>query len=117
MAEPAFSPGIFDQAESADQPRRMRALGRIIPWPHQPHPRTGDDGCRSGVTARAEIRMKRFVDHRRVEEERYDAEIVSSDSSIHGVMEALAQAFENVEEFVRQRPAGEPLTMEIRLRV
>ena len=117
MAEPAFFRGVLDHAETTEQPRRLRALGRIIPWPHQPQPCPGENGAGNGILAKAEIRTKRFIDHRRVEEERYDAEVYSVDSSLRGVMEALTQAFGELEEFALQRPAGEPLTMEIRLRV
>lgn len=117
MAEPAMNLEVLDHADVVEQPRRLRALGRIIPWPHQPQTRLSDDGCGSGILAKAEIRTKRFIDHRRVEEERYDAEVFSPDSSLHGVMQALTQAFADIEEFLEHRPAGEPLTMEIRLRV
>ena len=117
MAEPALTIEILDHAEVAEQPRGLRSLGRIIPWPHQPKPNTDGNGCGSGIRAKAEIRTKRFIDFRRVEEERYDAEVFSADSSLHGVMQALTQAFSEMDEFLIQRPEGEPLTMEIRLRV
>ncbi len=117
MAAPAFSVEILDHAEPVEQPRRLRALGRVIPWPHQPQTRTDRDGRGTGILAKAEIRTKRFIEHRRVEEERYDAEVFAADSSLFGVMQALTQAFGEMEEFMLQRPAGEPLTMEIRLRV
>ena len=52
-----------------------------------------------------------------MEEERYDAEVVSGDSSLASVMQALTKAFADMDEFMEQRPLGEPLTMEIRLRV
>ncbi len=117
MANPAFTIEILDHADMVEQPRRLRTLGRIIPWPHQPQSRTDGADCGTGILARAEIRTKRFIDHRRVEEERYDAEVFSADSSLHGVMQALTQAFADMEEFLDQRPEGEPLTMEIRLRV
>lgn len=117
MAAPAYNVEILDHAEVVEQPRRLRTLGRIIPWPHQPKPLTGQTESETGVLARAEIRTKRFVDYRRVEEERYDAEVFSADSSPHSVMQALTQAFAEMEEFIAQRPAGEPLTMEIRVRV
>jgi hypothetical protein len=117
MANPAVNVEILDHAEVAEQPRRLRTLGRIIPWPHQPQTRTDGNGNGTGLLAKAEIRTKRFIDHRRVEEERYDAEVFSGDSSLHSVMQALTQAFADMEEFMEQRPLGEPLTMEIRLRV
>lgn len=117
MAEPAISVGILDHAESIEQPRRLRTLGRIIPWPHQPQPRTAANGDGTGILAKAEIRTKRFIDHRRVEEERYDAEVFSNDASLQGVMEALAQVFGEIEELASNRLAGESLTMEIRLRI
>ncbi|HET9659641.1 MAG TPA: hypothetical protein VFP05_04890 [Thermomicrobiales bacterium] len=117
MANPAFNIEILDHAEETEQPRRLRTLGRVIPWPHQPKPRTDGNDCGTGVLAKAEIRTKRFIDHRRVEEERYDAEVFSGDSSLHSVMQALTKAFSDMEEFMEQRPVGEPLTMEIRLRV
>lgn len=117
MAGPAFSIEILNHAETIEQPRRLRALGRIIPWPHQPQPHATDQGNEGGVLAKAEIRTKRFIDFRHVEEERYDAEVFSNDSSLQGVLQALAQAFAEMEEFVTPRPAGEPLTMEIRLRL
>lgn len=115
MAEPAITVQLRE-VEAAAPARRLRTLGRIIPWPHQPAPRTDNDGAGSGVLARAEIRTKRFIDHRRVEEERYDAEVVAHDSSLYGVMAALTEAFAGIEEFVSQRPADEPIVMEIRLR-
>ena len=115
MTAPAIAVENFE-IEEAVQPRRLRTLGRIIQWPHQPQPRTNGDERGSGILAKAEIRTKRFIDHRRVEEERYNAEVLSSDSSLHSVMEALTQAFAGMEEFVAQRPAGEPIVMEIRLR-
>jgi hypothetical protein len=117
MANPAFSVEILDHADVVEQPRRLRALGRIIPWPHQPQTHTDGNDCGNGVLARAEIRTKRFIDHRHVEEERYDAEVFSGDSSLHSVMQALTKAFADMDEFTEQRPFGEPLTMEIRLRV
>ena len=116
MTAPAIAVENFEIEEAA-QPRRLRTLGRIIQWPHQPQPRTDGDERGSGILAKAEIRTKRFIDHRRVEEERYNAEVFSSDSSLHSVMEALTQAFAGMEDFVAQRPAGEPVVMEIRLRV
>ena len=117
MANPAFSVEILDHADVVEQPRRLRTLGRIIPWPHQPQSQTDGNDRGAGVLARAEIRTKRFIDHRRVEEERYDAEVLSGDSSLHSVMQALTKAFADMDEFMEQRPLGEPLTMEIRLRV
>lgn len=117
MADPARTVEVLDQTEATEQSRRLRTLGRIIPWPLQPKPLTDGNGGGAGVLAKAEIRTKRFIDHRRVEEERYDAEVFAADSSLHGVMEALTKAFGDMEEFMSQRPAGEPLTMEIRLRV
>lgn len=117
MTDPAFAVEILDHAEAIEQPRRLRTLGRIIPWPHQPRSRIDENGNGAGILAKAEIRTKRFIDQRRVEEERYDAEVLAIDSSLHGVMQALTQAFGEMEEFVRQRPADEPLTLEIRLRV
>lgn len=117
MAEPAYTIEILDHAEVVEQPRRLRTLGRIIPWPHQPQPSTEETCAGAGVLAKAEIRTKRFIDHRHVEEERYDAEVFSADSSLHSVMQALTEVFADMEELASQRPAGEPLTMEIRLRV
>jgi len=117
MAEPAYTIEILDRPDVVEQPRRLRTLGRIIPWPHQPQPRPDGNSAGAGVLAKAEIRTKRFVDHRHVEEERYDAEVFSVDSSLHSVMQALTQVFAEMDELVAQRPAGEPLTMEIRLRV
>lgn len=115
MAEPAYTVEILE-AEEAAQPRRLRTLGRIIPWPIQPLTKTDSGDCRTGILAKAEIRTKRFIDHRRVEEERYNAEVMASDSSLHSVMQALTQAFADMEEFIAQRPDGEPIVMEIRLR-
>ncbi len=115
MAAPALTVEIHEIGE-ASRPRRPRTLGRIIPWPHQPQPRTDGNDCGSGILAKAEIRTKRFIDHRRVEEERYNAELLSTGTSLYSVMEALTQAFANMEEFVAPRPAGEPIVMEIRLR-
>jgi hypothetical protein len=114
MTAPAFAE--IREIEEAAQPRGLRTLGRIIQWPHQPQPRTNGNDRGSGLLAKAEIRTKRFIDHRRVEEERYNAEVLSTDSSLHSVMEALTQALAGMEEFVAQRPAGEPIVMEIRLR-
>src|SRR5215207_5850761 len=115
MAEPAFTVEVHDIQE-ATQPRRLRTLGQMIPWPLQPQPKTGDSECRTGILAKAEIRTKRFIDHRRVEEERYNAEVMAADSSLHSVMQALTQAFADMEEFIAQRPDNEPIVMEIRLR-
>lgn len=115
MAEPAFTVEVHE-IEEATQPRRLRTLGKLIPWPMQQEPETDDIGCRTGILAKAEIRTKRFIDHRRVEEERYNAEVLAPDSSLHSVMQALTQAFAGMEEFIAQRPDGEPIVMEIRLR-
>lgn len=115
MAEPAFTPEVIEIAQVA-QPRRLRTLGKLIPWPVQPEPRTSDNDCRTGILAKAEIRTKRFIDHSRVEEERYNAEVMSPDSSLHSVMEALTKAFADMEEFIAPRPDGEPVVLEIRLR-
>jgi hypothetical protein len=117
MANPAFSVEILDHADAVEQPRRLRTLGRIIPWPHQPQTQTDGNDCGAGVLAKAEIRTKRFIDNRRVEQERYDAEVFAGDTSLHSVMQALTRAFADMEEFTEQRPVGEPLTLEIRLRV
>ena len=116
MGAPALDIEIQSEAQPQAQPRRLRSLGRIIQWPHVPKPLPDSDGLGTGLLAKAEIRTKRFIDHRRVEEERYNAEVVSADSSLSGVMRALTQAFAEVEEFSAQRPAGEPIVMEIRLR-
>lgn len=116
MVAPAMTAEAFEIEETVEHPRRLRTLGRIIPWPHQSKTRTHGDDRGSGVLAKAEIRTKRFIDHRRVEEERYNAEVFANDSSLHSVMQALTQAFADMEEFVAQRPAGEPIVMEIRLR-
>jgi hypothetical protein len=115
MAEPAYTVEVHE-IEEATQPRRLRTLGQLIPWPLQPQPRESDSDCRTGILAKAEIRTKRFIDHRRVEEERYNAEVIALDSSLHSVMQALTQAFADMEEFLVQRPDGEPIVMEIRLR-
>lgn len=115
MAEPAYTVEIHE-IEAAVQPNRLRTLGKLIPWPVQPEPQTRDSDCRTGILAKAEIRTKRFIDHRRVEEERYNAEVMASDSSLHSVMQALTHAFADMEEFIAQRPDGEPIVMEIRLR-
>ena len=115
MAEPARIVEILEIEESV-RPRRLRTLGKLIPWPLQPEPKSIDNECRTGILAKAEIRTKRFIDHRRVEEERYNAEVMAPDSSLHSVMQALTQAFEGIEEFVNQRPEGEPIVLEIRLR-
>lgn len=115
MAAPATAIELHE-IEERDQPRRLRTLGRIIQWPHQPQPRTAASENGSGMLAKAEIRTKRFIDSRRVEEERYNAEVVSGDSSIYGVMAALTDAFAGIDEFMSQRPAGETVVMEIRLR-
>lgn len=115
MAE-LFNTVEIQGTEESDQPRRLRTLGRIIPWPLQPEPRTSDQDCRTGILAKAEIRTKRFIDHRRVEEERYNAEVMAPDSSLHSVMQALTQAFAGMDEFIAQRPEGEPIVLEIRLR-
>lgn len=115
MAEPAYTVEVHE-IEAAPQPRRMRTLGKLIPWPLQPEPKTDDNDCRTGILAKAEIRTKRFIDHRRVEEERYNAEVMAPDSSLHSVMQALTQAFAGMDEFIAQRPEGEPIVMEIRLR-
>lgn len=115
MAEPAYTVEVQANEEMA-QPRRLRTLGRIIPWPLQPEPKTNDNDCRTGILAKAEIRTKRFIDHRRVEEERYNAEVMAPDSSLHSVMQALTEAFAGMEEFIAQRPEGEPIVLEIRLR-
>ncbi len=115
MAEPAFTVEVHE-VEEATNPRRLRTLGKLIPWPLHPTPSTSDNGCRTGILAKAEIRTKRFIDHRRVEEERYNAEVMAPDSSLHSVMQALTQAFADIEEFLVQRPEGEPIVMEIRLR-
>jgi hypothetical protein len=115
MAQPALTVEVH-QIEEAAQTRRLRTLGKLIPWPLQPEPQTDDSGCRTGILAKAEIRTKRFIDHRRVEEERYNAEIMAPDTSLHSVMQALTQAFAGMEEFIAQRPDGEPIVMEIRLR-
>lgn len=116
MALPAY-PVETHESEENMQPRRLRSLGRIIPWPHLPQPPAHDGDCEPGLRARAEIRTRRFVDYRRVEEERYNAEITAGDSSLHSVMEALTQALAGLDDFVAQRPAGEPVVMEIRLRI
>ena len=115
MAEAAYTVEVLEIEEAA-QPHRLRTLGRIIPWPVPPQPKSDDIGCRTGILAKAEIRTKRFIDHRRVEEERYNAEVMASDSSLHSVMQALTQAFADMEEFIAQRPDNEPIVMEIRLR-
>ncbi len=115
MAEPAYTVEV-QEIEEITQPRRLRTLGRIIPWPLQPAPRTNDNDCRTGILAKAEIRTKRFIDHRRVEEERYNAEVFAPDSSLHSVMQALTQAFAGMDEFITQRPDGEAIVLEIRLR-
>lgn len=115
MAEPALTVEI-DEIEETAQPRRLRTLGRVIQWPLQVQPRANGNDCGSGTRAKAEIRTKRFIDHRRVEEERYNAEVFAADSSLHSVMEALTQAFAGMDDFLAQRPAGEPIVMEIRLR-
>lgn len=115
MAEPARTIEIHE-IEETTHPRRLRTLGKLIPWPLQPEPKTSDSDVRTGILAKAEIRTKRFIDHRRVEEERYNAEVMAPDSSLHSVMQALTQAFAEMEEFISQRPAGEPIVMEIRLR-
>ena len=115
MAEPALT-GKVHEIEPAAHPRRLRTLGKLIPWPLQPEPKSCDSGDRTGILARAEIRTKRFIDHRRVEEERYNAEVLAPDSSLHSVMQALTQAFAGMDEFIAQRPEGEPIVMEIRLR-
>ena len=116
MAEPALTVEVHEIAETV-QPRKLRTLGRIIPWPLNPEPKTNDNDCRTGLLAKAEIRTKRFINHHRVEEERYNAEVLSADASLHSVMQALTDAFAGIEEFVSQRPEGEPMVMEIRLRV
>lgn len=116
MAVPALNVEILEHTEPIEQPRRLRTLGRIIPWPHQPRTRTDDDAAGGGTKARAEIRTKRFIEHRRVEEDHYDAEIFSADSSLRGVMLALTEALKEMDEFTIPRSTDEPLTMEIRLR-
>ncbi len=105
MAEPALTVEVHEIAESV-QPLKLRTLGRIFPWPRNHEPMTTDNGCRTGLLAKAEIRTKRFIDHRRVEEERYNAEVLSADASLHSVMQALTDAFAGIEEFVAQRPEG-----------
>jgi hypothetical protein len=115
MAEPAYVVEV-QEIEEATQPRRLRTIGKLIPWPLQPTPKTSDNGCGTGLLAKAEIRTKRFIDHRRVEEERYNAEVLAADSSLHSVMQALTQAFAGMEEFIAPRPDGEPIVLEIRLR-
>jgi hypothetical protein len=115
MAAPAFTVEV-QEIEEVTTPRRLRTLGKLIPWPLQPEPKSSDCGDRTGILAKAEIRTKRFIDHRRVEEERYNAEVMAHDASLHSVMAALTQAFSGIEEFVAQRPEGEPIVMEIRLR-
>lgn len=95
---------------------RKRTLGKLIPWPFPPKPNASDFEVRGGTPARAEIRTKRFVDHWHVDEERYQAEVVAADSSIQSVMQALADAFSGIEEFVAPRSDGEAIVMEIRLR-
>lgn len=103
------------EADDAVQPRRLRTLGKLIPWPLDLVPRTVESGG-TGILASAEIRTKRFIDHRRVEEDRYSAEVMAPDSSLHSVMQALTHAFAEMEEFIAQRPDGEAVVMEIRLR-
>ncbi len=41
---------------------------------------------------------------------------MAPDSSLHSVMQALTQAFAGMDEFIAQRPEGEPIVLEIRLR-
>ena len=96
MAEPAFTVEVHE-VEEAPNSRRLRTLGKLIPWPLHPALDTSDNGCRTGILAKADIRTKRFIDHRRVEEERYNAEVLAPDSSLHSVMQALTQAFADME--------------------
>lgn len=114
MAEPALN---IDHVEMLEQPRRLRSLGRIIPWPHQPHTHPSGDAGNPGIRAKVEIRTKFFIDHRRVEQERYEADVFSADTSLQGVMNALTELLAEMEEFRVPRSGDEPVTMDIRLRI
>jgi hypothetical protein len=118
----AVAPLRDDQTEdatshkSALEPTDPPTTGRLINWPgptrgiEQRGPRA------TPVVATAEVRMKQFIDRRRVEESRYTAELSARDSSVGSILDALTRAFAEVDEFRESRPAGEPLFIEIRLR-
>lgn len=116
MAEPAFT-GEVHTIETAPHPSRMRSLGKLIPWPLAPAASPMPDTDQPKTVARAEIHTRHFIGHRRVEEERYDAEVVSQDASLHGIMQALTQLMSEMEDFLLPRADGDSVVMEIRLRV
>ena len=93
MAEPAYTVEVHRDAETvaATPPAHPGSHYSLAGASRSPRPI--DNDCRTGILAKAEIRTKRFIDHRRVEEERYNAEVMAPDSSLHSVMQALTQAF------------------------
>ena len=93
-------------------PRPLREPATILPWPG-----TGKAECdpEPVITAKAQIRTKRFPGHTGAEEDRYSAVIESAGMSPSALLSALSRVMASSPEMNEGPSDGSPFVLEVRV--